>query len=441
MQKHILLALSLLLSACAAAPANQPDAPANQPSATAAQPAAAATVEAGPTAEPSPTTPPLPYSGPNPRLAVTRWDEDRDAPIIDVFELGSEELLASIPVDDAWRVALSPDGSMLFSFSSDGAGILYDLDSGDSRVVDLSGLVSANGYLYQVAWAPSQQWLSMSVSLGNGNYSLWLYSLQTEQFTYIDETSPPYFEGSQSVNWSTREDVLSYVRAWRASGPAPRFTYDYATGQQTAWPYPNTQTLSALIKHSGLTPETFRCEICVHPDLGMVHDFRSRKESPVQYYYQLYDFEKMELLAHVATFETEREDWREYNVDVLKMFPLWERGDYLLFVHEFVSGPGGDGYEHRFYSAWNPSGEVPFTVVEGEQAYKLPNVIPVALSPDGSSFVGLRLDDDGVWGGAVVSALVVDLATAEVLYEFLLPGYAGYSPPNLEGGHLVWPTE
>ncbi|MBX3048499.1 MAG: hypothetical protein KIT46_04200 [Anaerolineales bacterium] len=442
MQKHILLTLSLLLSACASAPASQPDASASQPSAT-SQPAASATIEASPTVEPSPTPTQLPYSGPNPRLAVARWElvGERGEGFIDVIELGSEELVASIPIEGSWRLALSPDGSMLFSSPSKGPGTVYDLDSGESRVIDLSGIIAEEADLLHVAWAPSQQWLSLGVLNYHSSDSLWLYSLQTDQLTYIDQFTSAYSAGQIApVIWSTGDDIVSYIRD--ADG-VPRISYDSSTGQHTVWPMPNAQTRSDLIKHSGLTPDSYRCEICILPQLGMVHDYISRQESPVQYYYQLYDFDKVELLAYVATFDTEREDWREYNIEVLKLFPLQDRGDYLLFVEE-RSGSFSDGdLLNRYYSAWNPSGEMPFTVVEGEQANTLPDVIPMAVSPDGSSFVGFRLagTDEYGWTFRVASALVVDLATAEVLYEYPLPDAAYFYVPTIEGVHVVWPRE
>jgi len=331
---------------------------------------------------------------------------------------------------------------MLFASSSSGPGILYDLDSGEGRVIDLSGIIAADADLIHVAWAPSQQWLSLGILNPHSSDSLWLYSLETDQLTYIDEFTSAYSSGQIApVIWSSEDDSVSYIRD--ADRP-PRITYATANGQHTIWPMPNAQTMSTLIKHSGLTPDTYRCEICIQPGLGLVHDYTSRQESPVQYYYQLYDFDKVELLDYVATFDTEREDWREYSIDVLKMFPLRERGDYLLFVQE-ASGLFSNGdLLNRYYSAWNPSGEMPFTVVEGEQANTLPDVVPMAISPDGSSFLGLRLAsmDEYGWSFKVVSAVVVDLASAEVLYEYPIPGDAAYFyVPTVEGIHVVWPTE
>ncbi|MCW5876003.1 MAG: hypothetical protein KIS85_03885 [Anaerolineales bacterium] len=438
MRISILLALGLLLAACASTPASPPTAPEGQPSATVSQPAAG---EASPTTESSPTATPLPYSGPNPRLAVIRWVEQTEELFIDVIELGSEELVASIPVEGTWRHALSPDGSKLFNSPPKGPGILFDLDSGESRTIDLSGIIAADADLLHVAWAPSQQWLSLGVLNPNGPDSLWLYNLQTDQLTYIDSFTSAYSTGQiASVIWSAGDDNVSYIR--EADRP-PRITYETTSGQHTVWPLPNAQTMSTLLKHSDLNPDTYRCEICIHPQLGMVHDYTSRQESPVQYYYQLYDFDKVELLAYVATFDTEREDWREFNIEVLKLFALQDRGDYLLFVEE-RSGSFTDGnLLNRYYAAWNPSGEMPFTVVEGERANTLPDVIPMAVSPDGSSFVGFRLagEDEYGWTFKVASALVVDLATAEVLYEYPLPDAAYFYSPYIHGIHLVWPGE
>ncbi|MCW5877325.1 MAG: WD40 repeat domain-containing protein [Anaerolineales bacterium] len=440
MKKHILLALGLLLSACASAPAGQANVEANQPSATGSQATAAspATAEASPTVESSPTAVPLPYSGPNPRLAIVRWDEESEVVFLDVIELGSEELVASIPVEGAWRMVLSPDGSMLFSSHSKGPGTVYDLDSGESRVIDLSGIIAEDADLVHAAWAPSQQWLSLGVLNPHSRDSLWLYSLQTDQLTYIDQFTRAYSANRIApISWSA-DDTVSYIRD--VDG-VPRITYDSTTGQHTVWPMPNAQTRSDLIKHSGLTPDSYRCEICVLPQLGLVHDYISLQESPLQYYYQLYDFDKVELLAYVATFDTQREDWLEYSIEVLNLFPLQDRGDYLLFVEERSGLFSNGDYLQRYYAAWNPSGEMPFTVVEGEPANTLPDVIPMAVSPDGSSFVGLRLAGMDEYGGTfrVVSALVVDLATAEVLYEYPLPDAAYFYPPYIEGIHVVWP--
>lgn len=64
--------------------------------------------------------------------------------------------MATIPVEDSWRLALSPDGRMLFNSVSLGrAGVIYDLESGESRDIDLSAQVTAEGTLGQVVWSPS----------------------------------------------------------------------------------------------------------------------------------------------------------------------------------------------------------------------------------------------------------------------------------------------
>lgn len=152
----------------------------------------------------------------------------------------------------------------------------------------------------------------------------------------------------------------------------------------------------------------------------------------------------MELVAHVATFQTERSLTQEtYNPDVAKLFPLWQRGDYLLFVLESAAGPDYQDSRLQLYSAWSPSGETPFTVVEGEVTNTLPDVLPVAVSPDGTAFVGFRFTQPEEYVYLVESAVVVDLATAEILYEYSVSSEAVYFLPPTEvlGAHLVWPAE
>lgn len=216
-------------------------------------------------------------------------------------------------------------------------------------------------------------------------------------------------------------------------------TYDLATGEMTPWPLPSYETRLALLTHDGLPPDRFECSICVQPELGFVADMTSHNLSPARFDFDLLDFENAELLAHVATFETQREPWVDYTIEVLDVFPLKNRGDYLLFVQE-RTGSTLEDLQLHILSAWNPAGEMPFTVVDGQPANILPNVMPMAISPDGASFVGLQLLADGYTVG---SALVVDLATAEIIYEYpLSDGTAYFFPPRmLEGVHMVWPAE
>lgn len=151
--------------------------------------------------------------------------------------------------------------------------------------------------------------------------------------------------------------------------------------------------------------------------------------------------ENIELLAHVASFHTQRE-LLDYRMDVVKVLPLEDRGDYLLFVQENNDLTGADMPMH-FYSAWSPSGEMPFTVVDGEPANVLPAVIPMAVSPDGATFVGLRISTPEPYFFVIESTVVVDLATAEILYEYPLPvDFTYFNPPSQANGvDIVWPGE
>lgn len=420
-----------LLAACGSAPAQASEST-NPPAQAATSPAAAVAVDATaePTVEPSPTAVQLPYSGPNPRLAM--WGYEGEQLVLRVIELGSEETVATIPVNDSWRMALSPDGRMLFNSVSLGReGAIYDLDSGESRVIDLSAQVTAEGTLGQVVWSPSQQWLNFQAH-NAGLDSLWAYSLETGDLRYVAE--------ARVVNWSSIEDIVSYV-----SGNV-RATYDLATGQETVWPSPNYQVLEVLLTHDGLKPDLNSPScwyLCVNPELGMVRDYMSHNWSAGRYHYDLVDSQTMELLAHVATFRTERPLEREnYMPDVARLLPLWGRGDYLLFVQE-LAGPTIVDSQMHLYSAWSPSGETPFTVVEGEQTNTLPDVLPMAVSPDGTSFVGFRFTHPEDYIYLVESAVVVDLSTAEILYEYPLSSDIVYLLPPTEvlGAHLVWPGQ
>lgn len=421
-----------LLAACGSAPAQASEST-NPPAQVATSPAAAVAADstAEPTVEPSPTAVQLPYSGPNPRLAM--WGYEGEQWVLRVIELGSEETVATIPVNDSWRMALSPDGRMLFNSVSLGReGAIYDLDSGQSRVIDLSAQVTAEGTLGQVVWSPSQQWLNFQTH-NAGLDSLWVYSLETGDLKQIAE--------ARVVNWSSMEDIVSYV-----SGNM-RATYDLATGQETVWSSPRYEALEVLLTHDGLKPDfnSPSCwYLCVHPELGQVRDYISSQRSAGRYQYDLVDSETMELLAHVATFQTERSLTQEtYMPDVAKLFPLRQRGDYLLFVQESGAGPDYQDFRVHFYSAWSLSGEMPFTVVEGEPANTLPYVLPMAVSPDGTSFVGFRFTHPEEYIYLVESAVVVDLATAEILYEYPLSSEIVYLLPPTEvlGAHLVWPGE
>ncbi|MCL4257614.1 MAG: hypothetical protein KJZ53_03685 [Anaerolineales bacterium] len=431
MRNPILLSFLCLvmLSGCGSASADTPPAPAETGPATVA--AATATVAAEPTAEPSPTAAPLPYSGPNPRLAI--WGYEGEQLVIRVIELGSEEVVATIPVEDSWRMALSPDGRMLFNSVSLGrVGMIYDLESGESRTIDLSAQVTAEGTLGQAVWSPSQQWLNFQTHNAGLN-SLWAYSLETGDLTHVAD--------ARVVNWSSTEDIVSYV-----SGNL-RATYDLTTGQETVWPSPRYEALEVSLTHDGLKPDfnSPACwYVCVHPELGQVRDYQSSQRSAGRYYYDLIDSGTVELLAHVATFQTERSLTQEtYNPEVAKLFPLWQRGDYLLFVLESAAGPDYQDSRLQLYSAWSPAGELPFTVVEGEVTNTLPDVLPVAVSPDGTAFVGFRFTQPEDYVYLVESAVVVDLATAEILYEYSVSSESVYFLPPTEvlGAHLVWPGE
>lgn len=402
-----------------------------EPVSTSASIAAQATeAQSDPLPEPSPTATLAAYRGPNPRLAL--WGYEGEQFVLRVIELGSEELVATIPITDSWRLALSPDGRKLFNATGFGdQGTIYDLDSGESSSIDLSTQVTAGGTLGPAVWSPSQRWLNFQTHNG-GLDSLWAYSLETGDLKHVAD--------ARVVSWSSTEDILSYV-----SGNL-RATYDLTTGQETVWPSPRYEALEVLLTHDGLKPDfnSPSCwYLCVNPDLGQVRDYQSSQRSAGRYHYDLVDSETTTLLAHVATFQTERALEQEYFLpDVAKLFPLWQRGDYLLFVQQ-IAGATIEGSEMEYYSAWSPSGEMPFTVVEGEPANTLPNVLPMAVSPDGSAFVGFRFTRPDEYTFVVESAVVVDLATAETLYEYPMSSEVVYLLPPLEvlGAHIVWPSQ
>ncbi len=434
MKTNLLLAFSLLLCACASAPASPPSVPENQPSTAASQPTATVEAEANPTLEPSPTPTQMPYSGPNPRLAVVRWDESEEL-FIDVFELGSEELVASVPVDDSWILALSPDGRQLFNYGFlSPIGTIYDLESGESRSIDLSEQVHPEGALLKAIWSPSQQWLGLTVR-NDIRESLWVYNLETGDLKHVADAN------ARTTHWSGTEDILAYI-----PGGGRTTSYNPATGQETVWGSPSLETFNRLLAHDGLRPDpnALTCWICVHPELGQVRDYLSRYFSVGRFHYNLIDTETMELTAHVATFLTERDLRREYFLlDIAKLFPLAERGDYLLFVYQ-SAGPTLEEIQRDLYSAWSLSSEMPFTIVEGEQTNTLPDVLPMAVSPDGASFLGFRITNPEPFLFLVESAVVVDLATAEILYEYPVPysEFAYFFPPDeMNGVHMVWPGE
>lgn len=429
MRNRLLLSLVCLiaLSSCTSTPAAT-TAPAETSATTSSAATAAAT--AAPTEQPSPTPTEAAFSGPNPRLAV--WGYEGEQLVIHVIELGSEDVVATIPIDDSWRLALSPDGRMLFNATGFGdQGTLYDLDRGENRTIDLSAQVTEGGTLGQVVWSPSQQWLNFQTH-NSGLDSLWAYSLETGDLKHVAD--------ARVVNWSSTEDIVSYV-----SGNV-RATYDLTTDQETVWPSPNYQALEVLLTHDGLKPDLNSPScwyLCVHPELGMVRDYMSHNRSAGRYHYDLVDNETMTLLAHVATFRTERPLEREYYMpDVARLLPLRGRGDYLLFV-QLLAGPTIVDSQMHLYSAWSLSGETPFTIVEGESANTLPNVLPMAVSPDGTSFVGFRFTHPEEYIYVVESAVVVDLATAEILYEYPMSSELVYLLPPTEvlGAHLVWPGQ
>lgn len=425
------LLLLALLAACATTPPSESSTAESQPASTSpAIVAADPTSEPSATVEPSPT--PLPFSGStNPRLAMVVYEGEQ--PVIQVIELGSEQLVASIPVEEPWKMALSPDGRTLFYYPVNGPGIVYDLESGETSTIDLSGQLQGNDFLHQAVWSPSQQWLSFDIYHENGRRSLWAYSLETGRLAHVDDIGT-------AVNWSSREDVVSYFRDQRES--FPRFSYNLSTGERSAWPPIPFETAQAALTHDGLVPDSFGCLLCVLPDLGQVRDYTSYNLNPARFDYHLFDAETLQSLAYIATFQTERELIQNYTMDVVKVLPLQERGDYLLLVNEVIDITTGEAHI-RFYSAWNPAGEMPFTLVDGEDTNKLPYVNPMALSPDGASFVGLRFTSLHPFFFVLESAVVVDLATAEILYEYSVPSELVYfSPPDqLSGAHMVWPQE
>ncbi|MCW5873012.1 MAG: hypothetical protein KIS88_00040 [Anaerolineales bacterium] len=433
MRTHTLLPLAVLflLSACGSAPAQPSESTSPPAQAAATSPAAAETDPTSePTAAPSPTPTP-PYSGPNPRLAM--WGYEGEQFVLRVIELGSEEILATVPIENSWRMALSPDGRKLFNATGFGAeGVIYDLDSGESRAIDLSAQVREDGTLGQaVVWSPSQQWMSFTAHNG-GDVSSWAYSLETGELKQ--------FANSAVRGWSSTQDIVSYITGNQ------RATYNLVTGQETVWPSPVYEKLAVLLTHDGRQPDLNSATcwyLCVIPELGQVRDYGSSQRSLGRYHYDLVDTETMELLAHVATFQTERPLEREtYMPDVAKLFPLWQRGDYLLFVQE-LAGPTIIDSQMHLYSAWSPSGEIPFTIVEGELANTLPNVLPMAVSPDGTTFVGFRFTHPEEYLYLVESAVVVDLATAEILYEYPMSSEVVYLLPPTEvlGAHIVWPSQ
>ncbi|MCW5876243.1 MAG: hypothetical protein KIS85_05100 [Anaerolineales bacterium] len=416
MRPYLLLLASclFLLSGCAPVPASEAAAPSEAPAAPLA------------TVEPQLEATHPPYSGPNPRLALLVEEADGDA--IQVIELGSEEVVAHLPLGAGppQPFYLSPDGRQLFS----APGVLFDLEGGARREVDLLSQLSPDDNLNTLAWSPSQTWLSLNTFSNAGN-SLWLYNVETGELAFVDE-----IDGLS--HWSSVDDSLWYVRASEGS---PRIVYHPASGERETWPMPSGAQLIDLLTHDGLAPEDFTCTVCDYPELGVVREYISYTYGGDRIHYQLLDIENLTELAHVAIFHTPRQVPIDYNLDVYKLLPIWSRGDYLLFVHERTGGLSED-VEERFFAAWSPEGRLPFAVIEGEDANKLPDVMPIALSPDERSFVGYRIavHDFVPWFTSVV---VVDLESGAVLYEYTLPAEAAafFPPRSLHGTDLVWPSE
>lgn len=355
--------------------------------------------------------------------------------VIRVIELGGEQELAAFSLGD--RVEsfssfhLSPDGRQLFLAFISGPSLLYDVESGASREVSLADRLGPDDNLNLLAWSPSGQWISIeTLHSTNSSRSLWAYSLQTDSLVLVDKVWRP-------SRWSSLDDRLTYQLDVQG---APNTVYDPASGEKTVWTLPRSEEYFALFTLDGVPTESWGCLRCNYPELGMVRESTRYAREQNRFYYQLIDIENVTMLAHVAIFETQREIIDDYQLDVLKLTPLWQRGDYLIFVQEMHGFAAGE-FSQRYFTAWNPQGELPFVVTEDEQANKLYDVIPMALSPDEASFVGFRLEvqDDVPW---LTQVIVIDLASSEILYEYELPAQtASFFDPFLFGVDLVWPSE
>lgn len=413
-----LVVSAFALSACA------PVQPVAQPAAAATQPA-----EAGVAASPSAQLTSPPAGDGQPRLALRVELAEGDA--IQVIDLGSEQVMADFPLGgatgDSDLFALSPDGQLLFYAAQSEPSTLYDLSSGDKREIDLWAHLHPDERLNGLAWSPSQSWVSVATYRNQGGNSLWLYNQASDELIYVAEiTGLPRWAGEADHLWFERQAGSALI-------------YDPATGEETAWPALSDAQITGLLTQDGQAPDGFTCAICNYPELGRVSAYTSYANGADRLYYQLID-NQARSATPLAVFHTQRDVPLDYNLDVQGLLLLPTRGDYLLFVHERFDGLSDNPQEH-FFAAWSADGQPPFALVEGEATNKLSNIMPAALSPDGTRFVGYRIAEQDFipW---FVSVVVVDIASREVLYEYSLPAQtAGFFPPlTVYGADLVWPA-
>lgn len=389
----LLLSVMLLLAACAQVPAEP------TPTATAAA-TLTATPTPSPTATATATLQPTPIgSGGYPLLAV--MVQKPSGIKLQVIELATEKLIyeAPLPVGGhPWNsVRFSPDGTKLLYSLGYGNVLIYDFITKKLEEIQISTQVNSPHLIDRIEWSPSGKYLSLWAV--NGQDRIWLYDLETGQARFL---SSGYW-----ARWHPDEDILMYQNM-----AGKRVLFNAETGQERLAPWLGLK--QHFIESHDVNFSGMGCSICYVPELGNVQEMYGISRQTQEYFYHLIDIETKTEAAFVARFSPPADT--EYEVDVINLLSIPSRGDYLVFATERI-GSYQEGRRTHF-TAWNDDGSLPLELSGDSDANKLFNVMPIALSPDQTSFLGYTFEAE--WPYKFTSVVIVDVSTRAILYEYRL---------------------
>lgn len=406
------VAFLYLLAACAPA-APLADATAASPSAASRQPSEA----------PQPRSEQAGAGG-RPLLALVRQTDS--GYVIEITELETERVLATLPVaysgDGVYDILhFSPDGTKLAYNPTNAPTQIYDLQTGQIQEIPFSDWV-ADQQVEEVAWSPSQRWLSVA-SWGDHGGATWIYDLESGEFSQAADTG--------ASHWAAAADVLLF-----RDGAGEYSAYDPLSGRATRLPLVSDP--AGVLAPHGYEFDIFDCVVCHYPELGNVQELKAYRHNGDLIDYQLIDLDSNTELAFIARFQAGPGAVpNEYNANVVQLFAMPTTGDYLLFVQEVVGSYPAE--QERLYTTWSTGADLPIQLSLKDESNKLFNVLPLALSPDERSFIGLRFQ--GEWEYYFSSVVVVDLQNGAVLYEYDLgENAASFWPGSLHGVALAWPA-
>lgn len=351
-------------------------------------------------------------SGGFPLVAARVGPDNRSEKFIAIIELGTERTIATIPAPPGilgGAIRFSPDGKKLV-FDEYGEGhtsvYIYDLESGEKRkLFDLP----AHRFLEDVRWSPSQKWLS---------YTIWDTDLPRQIWIGDPRTGWTSFVGQgNEARWFPDRDLLLY----RTMTGGISYIYNAATGANERIRGVSLQSLENSITSHDIRFTTMRnCGDCYNPDLD-AYEFVGHGDDG-RIYFHLFDAQTRAevFLAHAAATEGSGNRF----IRLSHLLPIISRGGYILFVRYYEYNTEIISY----FTIWDADGSLPIEISTQGEANRLPDVLPVQLSPDETCFIALHISQDALFASGnalsytarrdIDRILVIDIHTADVLYGY-----------------------